>query len=125
MQEVLLRASFIVALSSESATPATAPVNDGIQSAVASANWEKLARAEQRIWGDNLDALCLPMSKHPPPPRRVRPCGGGRDHRQWLWLRVPHLPPAVFFWVLQAVARRGGIVLISVFNVVITSDGAD
>jgi hypothetical protein len=24
-------------------------------------------------------------------------------------LRIPHLPPAVFSWVLQAVARRGGI----------------
>ena len=24
-------------------------------------------------------------------------------------LRIPHLPPAVFSWVLQSVARRGGI----------------
>ena len=67
-QEVLLRASFVVALSSESATPATAPINDGVQSAATSTNREKLARAEQRIWGNNLDALGPPMSWHPPPP---------------------------------------------------------
>ena len=84
-QEVLLRASFVVVLSSESATPATAPVNDGVQSATTSADREKLARAEQRIWGDNLDALHPPMSRHPPPPGQARPHGGGRDLRQWLW----------------------------------------
>ena len=60
-QEVLLRASFVVALFFESAAPATTPVNNGVQSAAASANREMLARAEQRIWGDNLDARCLPM----------------------------------------------------------------
>jgi hypothetical protein len=84
-QEVLLRASFIIALSSESAAPATTSVNDGVQSTAASTDREKLARAEQRIWGDNLDALHLPMSRHPPPPGRARPRGGGRDHRRWLW----------------------------------------
>ena len=47
--EVLLHASSIVALSSESAAPATAPFDNGIQSATASANREELARAEQRI----------------------------------------------------------------------------
>ena len=67
-QEVLLRASFVIALSSESAALATVPINDGVQPATASANRERLARAEQRIWGDNLDTLCLPMSRHPPHP---------------------------------------------------------
>ena len=46
MLEVLLHASSLVVLSSESATPATVPVNNGIQSAAASANREELARAK-------------------------------------------------------------------------------
>ena len=61
MLEVLLCASFVVALSSESAAPATTPVNVGVKSAAASADQEELARIEQRICGDDPEALCLPM----------------------------------------------------------------
>ena len=61
MLEVLLRAFSIIALSFESAALAAGPVDNGIQSAAASANREELGRAEQRIWGDNPDALRPPM----------------------------------------------------------------
>ena len=58
------------------------PVNEGIQSAAASANREELAREERRIlWGDDLDALRLLMSAwHPPPPGQVGPRGCGLDN---------------------------------------------
>ena len=47
MLEVILHAPYIIESSSKSATPATTP-----------ADQEELARAEQRIWEDNLDSLC-------------------------------------------------------------------
>ena len=65
--EVILRASSVVASSSKSATRATAPVDDGVQSVAASAAREELARAEQRIWGDNPDALCTEIRMRIPP----------------------------------------------------------
>ena len=71
--EVILRASSVVASSSNSAAPATAPVNDSVQSIAASAAWVELARAERRIWGDDPDALrteirmrILPISESSP-----------------------------------------------------------
>jgi hypothetical protein len=67
MLEVLLCISSAVPSSSKSAAPATAPSNDGIQSAVVSAVGEELARAEQRVWGDGSDALHLLMQMAIPP----------------------------------------------------------
>ncbi len=55
--EVLLHASSVVVLSSESATPVTMSVNDGVHSAAAFGDREELARVEKRIWGGNPDAL--------------------------------------------------------------------
>ena len=46
-------ASSVVALSSESAARATTPIDNGVQSAAASANRKELVKTEQRIWGDN------------------------------------------------------------------------
>jgi hypothetical protein len=65
--EVILRASSVVASSSESAAPATAPVDDGIRSVAPSAAREELARAERMIWGDNLDALRTEILMRIPP----------------------------------------------------------
>ncbi len=65
--EVILRASSVVASSSKSAALATVPVNDGVRSVAASDAPEELARAEQRIWGDNLDALRTKIPMRIPP----------------------------------------------------------
>ena len=53
--EVILRASSVVLFSSKSATLVTVLIDDGAQSVTASAAREELARAEQRIWGDDPD----------------------------------------------------------------------
>ena len=65
--EVILRTSSVVASSSKSAAPATAPVDDGIRSVAASAAREELARADQRIWGDDPDALRTEIWMRIPP----------------------------------------------------------
>ncbi len=75
--EVLLRASSLIALSSESAALATAPVDKSVQSAAASADWEELPRAE-RGWGSH-------PSWHPPPPGQAGQHGGRQDCHRWLW----------------------------------------
>ena len=59
--------SSIVASSSESATPATARIDDGILSAATSTAQKELARAQRRIWGDNPDTLHPPMRMGTPP----------------------------------------------------------
>ena len=85
MLEVILRASSVVASSSESAAPATAPFDDGVQSVALSAAWEELARAERRIWGDDPDALCTEI-----------------------WMRIPPISESSPSWVSGATRRRMG-----------------
>ena len=65
--EVILHASSVVTLSSKSAAQVTACVDNGIRSAAASAAGEELARAEQKIWGDNPAPHCPPMRMGIPP----------------------------------------------------------
>ena len=67
MLEVILRASSVVASSSESVAPGTVPVDDGVRSVAASAAREELARADRRIWGDDLDALHAEIRMRIPP----------------------------------------------------------
>ena len=67
MLEVILRTSSIVVSFSESASPATAPVNDGVRSVAVSAAREELARAERRIWGNDPDSLRTEIRMRIPP----------------------------------------------------------
>ena len=89
--EVLLRASSVVVLSSESAAPVTAPGNNGVQSAAASANQEELVRAERRIWGDDLDAFCPTMRMGIPPVSLSSPSGASGT----AWRRTGPSPMAL------------------------------
>ena len=83
MLEVILRASSVVASSSESAAPATAPVDDGVRSVAVSAAREDLTKAEQRIWGDDPDAL-----------------------RREIWMRIPPISESSLSQVSGATRRR-------------------
>ena len=83
MLEVILRASSVVASSSESAAPATAPVDDGVRSIAVSAAREDLTKAEQRIWGDDPDAL-----------------------RREIWMRIPPISESSLSQVSGTTRRR-------------------
>ena len=83
--EVILRASSVGTSSSKSAAPETAPVNKGVRSVDMSAAREELARAEQRIWGDDPDAL----------------------HTE-IRLRIPPISESSPSWVSGATRRRTG-----------------
>ena len=70
------------------------PINNGVQSVAVSAAREKLARAGQRIWGDDPDALRTEIWMRIPPISESSPSRVRRARRQQTGLPPMALVPS-------------------------------